>query len=124
MNLKDYLNSHTIIEIGRVLSEYLCLETIVDDPIELINNIDESEYYISVIRWWDRVKIGTSSPIGYGGPRDPRDPEVYYFAETYLEESFEASFNKDEFLTYLSETKEKYRELDLYPAFDIMKKPT
>ena len=122
MSIYDYLLNHTIIRIGNCLSEYVCCETIVDNPIELIAVVKENDCYISEIRWWDRVKISLGSKIGYGGAKDPRFPDEYFFAETDICRVFDFESCDGEYYEYLEQIKQKYANYDLFPAFDIKKK--
>ena len=122
MNLKrldDYLKEHTIVKIGSPVLNYVSCETIVDNPAELISIVLQNNCYISEIRWWDRVKITSGSIIGYGGPRDPRSPYSYFFAETDICKTFNIYAQEKEYSEYLSCIKNLYSKFDLFPAFDI-----
>ena len=119
MKLMDFLGSHTIVKIGSGLPEYVCCETIVDDPIKLVSLVKENNCYISEIRWWDRAEIAIGSSIGYGGPRDPRTPNTHFFAETDICKVFTDFSQDEEYYIYLDEVKKNYSNYNLYPAFDI-----
>jgi len=124
MDISQYIKKHMITYIGTgimepVVDEYLATEIILDDSQEFIGEITKSNYYISLIRWWDRIPVNTSSSIGYGGPLDPRDPDNFYFAETYIEKSFGKSTTNTEYVQYLEMIKEQHSGHDIYPAFDI-----
>ena len=119
MNLKEYLDEHTIVLIGR---SYLCGEVIVDKPTELISVIEKCGYYISEIRWWDRAKIAVGSDIGYGGPRDPNDPDNYFFAETDIDRTFDTNTQSCVYRDYLSQIKNERPCYDIHPAFAIKRK--
>ena len=98
-------------------------EIIVDKPIEFIDAVLLSGYYISCVMWWDRTKMDESSTIGMGGPRDPRDPDMYYFSEVvYLDKYFDKSTTKGEYCDYIKNIFSAYPSHDLYPGFDIEKK--
>ena len=122
MKLMDYLGTHMIVKIGIGLPEYVCCETIVDDPVKLISLIRENNCFISLIRWWDWVKITNGSDIGYGGPRDPRNPNTHFFSETDICRAFTEFSHDEEYYMYLDEVKKNYPNYDLYPAFDIKKR--
>ena len=122
MDLNDYLKNHIIVSIGKIVSEnYLMVETIVDNPIELVNIALKHGYYITEIRWWDRNSILNDSQIGYGGTLDPRNPN-YYFAETDIFMEFNDKTTLKEYIYYLEKTKNQYFSYDIYPAFDIILK--
>jgi len=121
MLFNEYLDRHLIVQIGIRSPEYVCAEAIVDNPDELISIIEGTAYYISHIRWWDHVKIGVVSPIGYGGTRNPRDYD-YYFAETDICKDFDISTTLDEYRDYLAQVKGRYIDYSIYPAFDIKEK--
>lgn len=121
MRIEDYLSDHTVLRIGVSISGYICCETIVDDPIELISVVRQSNCYISEIRWWDRVEIASGSSIGYGGPRDPLSPDSHFFAETDICKVFNTLSRDEEYYEYIDQIKSTYYHLDLFPAFDIKK---
>lgn len=98
-------------------------EIIVDKPMEFIDAVLQNGYYISCVMWWDRVKMDKSSAIGMGGPRDPRDPDMYYFSEVvYLDKYFDKSTTKEDYCDYIKSIFSAYSSYDLYPGFDIEKK--
>lgn len=119
MRIEDYLSNHTIVRIGITLPGYVCCETIVDNPIELISVIRENNCYIDEIRWWDRVEISSGSSIGYGGPRDPKNPDSHFFAETDIFKVFTPLSQAEEYYVYLDQIESKYSTLNLFPSFDI-----
>lgn len=127
MDILQYIKMHMITYIGTgimepMVDEYLATEVILDDPQKFVNEITKSNYYVSLIRWWHRIPVNTSSSIGYGGPLDPRDPDNFYFAETHIEESFEKSTSYSQYIHYLSKIRDQYKNYDIYPAFDICSK--
>ena len=123
MNITEFLEKHTILTVGsKPNANYIASEVIVDDPYGLIAVMDFDKCYISEILWWDRVRISASSTIGYGGPCDPRAPNDYRFAETYICENFKETTTKDEYIKYLDKTFDVYKKFEIYPAFDIEKK--
>lgn len=121
MNFSIFLSNHVIVQAGVQLPDYICTELIVDNPNELISLVQKSEYYISHICWWDYVKIGYSSSLGYGGRRNPREPD-YYFAETDICRDFEMTATANEYYDYLVKVKNKFSCFNIFPAFDIKKK--
>ena len=124
MEWVQFINNHLlIIENKRNLEDYLYIEAIVKDPLELINILDGSNYYISEISWWHRVHIGQTSMIGGGGPRDPRYPQDYYFSETFLAKEFSVDTPTYEYVEYINSVNSQYPMLDLYPGFDVVRKP-
>ena len=119
MKLQEYLVKHKIIEIGVPLPGYICTETIVDDPKEFITIVQQNNYYVSEIRWWEHVAISEKPKIGYGGSRDPRNPTQYYFAETDICICFQKPVPYQDYVSSLDQIKNMYPDLILYPAFDI-----
>lgn len=122
MKIDDYIIKHTITKIGVSLPNYIICEVIVDDPFELIPVVKNNNCYISQIGWWEHSEITTGSTIGYGGPRDPRSPEMYYFAETDICRNFNSNTKEEEYYEYLDQIIDSYPHHNLVPAFDI--KPT
>ena len=123
MNLIEYIKHHSIVSIGTLNTDKcVVIEMIPNNPKELIEYVIENNCYISEIRWWDRASIALGSKIGYGGPRDPRDPHNFYFAETDICASFEVTTTFSDYVKYLNDIKDQYFIYDLYPAFDIYKK--
>lgn len=116
IELYSFLDEHFIINIGK---KQLC-EVIVDTPVELISLLKHHDFYISLITWWDWVPIATGSSIGYGGPRDPRDPNNYFFAETDISKEFGVETPPDQYIEYLKKVQKEYSGHDLYPAFEIV----
>ena len=119
MDITDYLRIHSIVKIGHTLPNHVCCETIVDDPIEFISVVCNGNYYISEIRWWDRVKITEGSDIGYGGTIDPRFPNEFFFAETDLCQVFSPFTKEAEYKKYVDYVFKSHTMHDLHPAFDI-----
>lgn len=115
---EDYLRTHKIIEIGEMAEGEVCSDIILDSPIEFIMLLDQSEFYISRILWWDYVEINVGSNIGYGGPKDIRN-EKFFWAETYIESLFSIDTNSDEILKYIAGIQEKYKNHNLYPSFTV-----
>ena len=121
MDIVEFLAEHLIIQ-SRISSQNYCfLEAIFDNPEDVIILLQKSKYHICHISWWDYVKIGDSSPIGYGGMRDPKNPK-YYFAETDICQDFIASTSSEEYCDYFLRIKEMYPNLVLFPSFDIVQK--
>lgn len=118
MPLKEYIERHLITRIGFTPPGYIATEVIVDDPESLIDAVIEHKCYISSVLWWDNVRVGIGSPIGYGGPGDPRSEE-FFFSETLICREFESNTTKNEYKAYLDEVWKMHRERNLYPAFDI-----
>ena len=120
MDIMSFLDKHTIVSVGNIASDKcVVVEVITDSSEELIKNVISNNCYISEIRWWHRVEISTQSPIGYGGTRDPRDPQNYYFAETDICCVFQPETTISEYIDYLYLIKAEYSMYDIYPAFDI-----
>ena len=119
MRIEDYLVEHAIVKIGKTLPDYISCEIIVDNPYELISVVTRNYGYISEIRWWDCVEITTGSNIGYGGPRDPRNPDHYFFAETDICKKFDLLTENKIYYEYLKQIEVEYSAYNLYPAFDI-----
>lgn len=124
MNLTQYLEDNTIIMIGdNHWPGYICIETISENPIELIRIALEANCYISEISWWDRALISIGSDIGGGGPLDPREPSRYYFAEMDICDKFSPKATIEEYIHYLGFIKRQYNDFDIYPALDIKPRP-
>lgn len=119
MNIDDYLKQHMIVKIGMTLPGYICCETIVDNPKELVPIVRKNGYFISEILWWDRVDIVSGSKIGHGGPRDPRSPNSHYFAETDIQKVFDTILEDEEYYEYFDQIKQTYPDCNLFPGFDI-----
>ena len=118
MSLRDYIEKHLITRIGITPPGYIASEIIVDDPKSLIDTVAQNKCYISSILWWDNVRINEGSPIGYGGPIDPRSEE-HFFSETVICQKFEPNTSENEYHAYLDEIRQTHSEYNLYPAFDI-----
>lgn len=119
MQIKDYLEKHLILAIGNPFGEYVCTDAIVDDAEKFIEAVLKNERYISDVTWWERAEILSGSKIGYGGPRDPGDPDKYFFAETDICKTFDVNTTKEEYGEYLAEIKSGYSEYNLIPAFTV-----
>ena len=122
MDLLQFINNHTIIRNIRNLPNYLFAEVIVDNPLELVRHLESKDCFVSEILWWHRMRIGQASPIGGGGPCDPRNPKDYYFAETFLSREFDSSTSMREYIEYIQSVHAQYPSFDLYPSFDILNK--
>lgn len=121
MRIEDYLTEHTIVKIGETLPGYICCENIVDTPLDLLSVVKNNNGYISEIRWWDCVEIASGSSIGYGGPRDPRNPDSHFFAETDICKVFDAFAQDEDYYKYIKQIETAYSTRNIYPAFDIKK---
>lgn len=119
MNLNRYVSENLIIKIGKCCENILFSEIIVDDPENFIAFVYENDCYISEIRWWEHVHVGAAPNIGYGGPRDPRCPNEFYFAETDIGKKFDEFVSRQAICYYIMKTKEEYRAFELYPALDV-----
>lgn len=119
--IEDYLKSHMIVGSRNTVPGYIGCEVIVDNPAELVSLVNGSECYISEIRWWEHAEIATGSNIGYGGPRDPQNPDTHYFAETDICMTFDSFSSENTYQEYLQKINSSYPMLDLHPAFDIKK---
>ena len=132
MNLYEYIRSHGIRY--NHLSEHsifphqpnngnmieIVTELIVDNPIQLVEKVISQGLYIPCIIWWDRARIDIGSKIGMGGPRDPRDPDTYFFAEIpHLDKYFGELTTKEEYCQYIEGVLSAYPEFELYPGFDV-----
>ena len=119
MRLDEFLSRNTIVQIGQTLPGYVICEAIVDNPKDLISIVKKNGCYISEIRWWEHAKIAVGSIIGYGGPRDPREPSSYFFAETDIYKVFDVFTCDKDYYKYIEQVKKQYYNFDLFPAFDI-----
>ena len=119
-HIKEHMKEHLIVPVGYLSNDkFETFEVITDNSDELIKFALESGCYISEIRWWDRTHLSTPSPIGYGGPLDPRDPQNYFFAETDICASFNKDSSLGEYSEYLNRIRAEYACYDVYPAFVI-----
>ena len=118
MNILDYIKMHTVLSIGICLDGYVCCETIVDNPKELVSLLKINNCYISEIRWWDHLLTESVSTMGYGGPIDPLDQRFYY-AETDLLMKFKPETSEVNYIKYLEDMEKIYSSNNLFPAFDI-----
>lgn len=124
MGILDYVKKHKVLQIGIDLPSHICSEVIVDEPEKFIRVIVQNGGYISAISWWERVAVGMKPQIGYGGPRDPKAPDEFFFAETDLESCFSVLTSEKEYLNYLALTLQTYPDITLFPAFEVQKKKT
>ena len=120
MDVKQYIAEHLVIRIGYDLPGHLCTDIIVDDPEEFIGIIDASEYFISGILWWEHTPICNRPKIGAGGLVDPRNPREYFFAETFLCESFQKDTPKQDYIDYIQKIRKLYPSVHLCPSFDVV----
>ena len=119
MNIKDYINSNLILQVGQPIEGDVCVETIVSNPVEFVHVVKSNGYFIQHILWWERAKLSEGPLLGGGGTLDPRSPNEYFFAETQLERDFAANTSADEYIEYIRQTQETYGYLELYPGFDV-----
>ena len=120
--MQEYIKKHRIVESQNNMTDFVCCEIIVDDPIEFVYEVLQHNCYISYILWWDRVKVGDTSNIGHGGRSDPRDPEKYWFSETYLSKKFESDTTAEEYCEYIKSIMNDHPGHDLYPGMDVVQK--
>ena len=117
--MRNFILKHFILSIGMPVDpKDAYVEVIVDAPEKLISMAEQSEYYISEIRFYHRVRITDGSPIGYGGPTDPRDSS-YYFAETDYDHEFSLDAEVNDYLKYVHEVKSLYPEYQMIPSFTL-----
>ena len=119
MKLSQFVEAHTIVQIGRDVPGYPYRELIVDAPEALVSLVAESGGYISGILWWEWTPLDGTPVLGAGGVADPRNPG-YFFAETFLSEEFEETASVGEILAYLREVQSHHCDVRLYPGFDIV----
>ena len=118
----EYIEKHKILEIGFQPSGESFAELILNEPYMFVDVVSQSNYYISTIVWYERAKIHTGSKMGFGGPKDPRSPQDYFFSETSLCKTFDESTRKDEYRSYMDEIQSKYSGVLLFPSFQICRK--
>ncbi len=123
MTIADYLTEHLIHNNIITLPEYLYSEVIVDEPKEFARIILENGCYICSILWWEYARIGGSPQLGYGGFRDPRNPNEHFFSETDICDVFLESSTLRDYWGYMDGIWRKYSHIPLFPAFDISRKP-
>ena len=119
MTIKQYLSEHLIVCVGNDIPGHIYTDLIVDNPIEFVELIAASPYYISSILWWEIVDNNARPNLGGGGIADPRSSEKCYFAETDLCQDFFRSSTVEKYIDYIHHTHMQYPALLLYPSFDI-----
>lgn len=119
MTLNQYISKHLVVQIGHPVSGYAYTDIIVDNPVGLVEFVDNSMYYICGVLWWEKVYKGNSPQLGTGGIVDPRDPSNVWLAETFLSYEFEKDASRQDYLQYLKSIQQEYPEIPLYPSFDI-----
>lgn len=122
MVISNYIRKHKVLQIGVPLPTQICSEVIVDDPKGFLQVVLQNGCYISAISWWERVAIDTKPEIGYGGSRDPIEPNRFYYAETDMEDHFSAFTSEYDYLSYMSRIWQSNPNIALYPAFEVSKK--
>lgn len=123
MWFSEYIKNNKILSVGSLNEpKCICVEIIVKDPKEFVKLALDNECYVPEILWFDRVSIDEGSILGGGGPRDPRESDRWYFAETYLHRSFTKDAKYEDFCDYFDFIKAQYPECDLYPAIDVYRK--
>ena len=118
----DYFEKHRILTSSA--EGFVAVDAIVEDPFEFIEVVKLSDYFISEIIIWDRVRIGVGSVIGYGGPPDPRAAGEYYFSESLLSCEFDDQAETSQYYEFIHCCIDKYPDCDLYPGFTICGKAT
>ena len=118
-SIKRFLNKHLIKQIGSTSNEFCCTELIVDDPIAFISVVLSNGYYVSSILWWEHSRLDMIPVIGGGGTIDPRNPNLYFFAETHIHHTFDSTTDLETYKRYLSSVQNQYPDIVLYPGFDI-----
>ena len=118
----EFIQTHKILEIGLPKSVDSFAELILDNPNEFVNVVSQSGYYISTIIWYEHTKIHAESNFGFGGPKDPRFPQEYFFSETGLSKSFDELTDKDEYCSYMKEVQSQHPGVPLIPSFQIYRK--
>lgn len=122
ISMQEYIKKHRIVESQNNMTDCVCCEIIVDDPIEFVYEVLRHNCYISYILWWDRVKVGEASDIGFGGRLDPRNPAEYWFSETFLNKYFESTATVENYVEYFQNIRKKYPTHDLYPGMNVVRK--
>lgn len=117
----DFIEQHIILDIGKALPGELFAEVILDSPYTFIDVVLNNGYYISKINWWERAKISTGSTTGFGGPRDPRAPEEYFFSEIGVSREFDVIATIDEYYRYINTVQDNYKKIPLFPSFELKK---
>ena len=113
--LKQFIDSHLVRKIGK-------MEFIVDAPVELIDVVANSDYFIAGILWWEHIEIGKQKDaLGGGGPIDPENKNFMY-SEIYYEMKWFSQNNIESCKEYLTETKKKYSGHEIMPSFVLDKK--
>ena len=119
MEIQEYLDKYSIVKIGKHALDEVCSDTIVETPMRFIDIIEKNGCYISSILWWDYAEISSGSCIGYGGTRDPRNPDCYFYAETDIYREFESGVHSSVYYKYIRDTKKKYPQCRLVPSFTV-----
>lgn len=119
--LCDFIDKHMILKIGGQYSSDSSAELILDEPYKFVEIVLQSGYYISAINWYEYAKIHLGSKLGFGGPRDPRFPEEYFFSETSIGKTFNEATGIDEYFAYMKKMQSHDFSISLVPSFLIRK---
>ena len=106
IDIEEYIKTHS------VAAEGVCIFREWNDFLDVVYNNGES---VHMIVWYEYCRI-KEQRIGMGGYRDNEDPG-YMWAETQIFETDLESKSCDEIKKYISETRNRYAQYDLYPEF-------
>lgn len=115
--IRDYLKDHLILDVSGS-----CREMIVDDAGLFLHVVENSEYYIDEIGFFEYLPIGAKDGIGGGGPRDPGNRDYYFSEINYCGDPFPPDMSKRKIAEYISEHQKRFPDRKIYPAFSIQEK--
>ena len=118
----EFIKQHKILDIGCASPGELFAEMILDLPFDFVDAALNDNYYISRINWWERARIQSGSLLGFGGPRDPRAPQKFFFSETSLCKEFDLTTTTDEYYDYINSIQTQYKNICLVPSFELRHK--
>lgn len=121
--LLEYVKNHVVLVVDGQPFNGQTFELIVDSPLEFVALLLENGYFISAINWWERARIAAGSKCGFGGPRDPKLPDEFFFSDTSIGREFCVRTTLDIYYDYLKETTEAFNNVELVPSFEVQAVP-
>ena len=118
IKIENYLSKHEILKIGKM--DFT--DIIVDDPIEFVEIVSKTEYYISHVSWWEKIEIkNAGNSMGGGGVRDKNDSNLFWSEVYYLSKKFNQTDEDNAIISYINNVRGQYPKHNLYPSFDLKK---
>lgn len=118
IKIENYLSKHEILKIGKM--DFT--DIIVDDPIEFVEIVSKTEYYISHVSWWEKIEIkNAGNSMGGGGIKDKTDSNLFWSEVYYLDKKFHQIDEDNAIISYINNVRRLYLKHNLYPSFDLKK---